>query len=469
MLAVTSANLSSMALDEAPRHQYLRNRDVITGHGSRALRSVAADIVEHALAAADPYIAVKQLLSLKGDQLVVGDLSFDLGQYEDIYILGAGKASLPVAEALEEVLGERITAGLFVLKYGCGGSLRRSRIVYAAHPVPDEAGLQGAQEMMALARRCTERDLVFAAISGGSSALLPLPVDGLTLADKQVVNRLLLFCGADITEINAVRKHLSRIKGGWLAKEILPATLINLTVSDVVGDALDYITDPTVPDTSTFEDAQQVLDRYGLWEAFPSAARDYLRSGDATNETPKDFGRAPLHTFVVVDSTAACLGAAARAAELGYKPMVLTTMLKGEARDAGTMFAAIAREIASYGRPTTTPCAIIAGGENTVTIRGDHGKGGPNQVFALSAALDIAGLSSVVVVAVDTDGTDGPTEYAGGMVDGSTIMAARSQGLDVFAAIRNHNTAPLLVSIGDAVITGHTGTNVNDLKLMLVD
>ena len=348
---------------------HLRNRDILTSHGNIALRKAAVEIIEYALQAANPYPAVRRLVQpctcrtgqvLDGHLLSVGDLVFDLKLYERIFAMGAGKASLPIAQALEDILGDRISDGLFVLKHGSLADLNRTEVIYAAHPVPDENGHRGAQAMMEMAEGFAKNDLVFAGISGGSSALLPLPVDGVSLADKQRVNQVLLHCGADIIEINAVRKHLSRIKGGWLAKAILPATLVNLTVSDVVGDPLDYITGPTVADTSTFDDARGVLDRYELWEALPESAADYLRSGGEAQETPKDFGDAPIYTFLIVDSAAACLGAAERAAELGYKPMILTTMLKGEAREAGTFFAAIANEIVRFGRPMSAPCAIVS-------------------------------------------------------------------------------------------------------------
>lgn len=446
----------------------LHNYDELIGHGNRGLRTAAADIVVSAIESASPHAAVKRLMQLEGNSLRLDDLVLDLGEYEHIYILGAGKASMQIAQALEDVLGDRITDGLFVLKHGCQADLKQTRVIHAAHPVPDANGLRGAWEMMDLAGRITERDLVFAGISGGSSSLLPLPVEGISLEDKQRVNEILLFCGADITEINAVRKHLSRIKGGWLAKAILPATLVNLTVSDVVGDPLDYITDPTVPDTSTFDDARRVLDQYGLWDVFPESAARYLRSGSEQQETPKDFGDARLYNFIIVEGAAACLGAAARAEALGFRPLILTTMLKGEARDAGTFFASIANEIVRYGRPVPGPCAIIAGGENTVTINDQHGKGGPNQEFALSACLDIAGLDNVVLVGIDTDGTDGPTDLAGGMVDGESLAAAEARGIDAFRALREHNVSAVLTEVGDVVITGHTGTNVNDLKLLLV-
>jgi glycerate-2-kinase len=470
-MSTDTSTVSEAALSTRAK-VHLRNRDILTSHGNIALRKAAVEIIEYALQAASPYPAVRRLVQLDGHLLSVGDLVFDLKRYERIFVMGAGKASLPIAQALEDILGDRISDGLFVLKHGSRADLNRTKVIYAAHPVPDENGHKGAQAMMEMAEGFAKNDLVFAGISGGSSALLPLPVEGVSLADKQKVNQVLLHCGADIIEINAVRKHLSRIKGGWLAKAILPATLVNLTVSDVVGDPLDYITGPTVPDTSTFDDARGVLDRYKLWEAFPESAADYLRSGGEAQETPKDFRDAPIYTFLIVDSTAACLGAAERAAELGYKPMILTTMLKGEARDAGTFFAAIANEIVRFGRPTSAPCAIVAGGENTVTVTEKHGRygkgGGPNQEFALSACLDLVGLENVVLVAIDTDGTDGPTDLAGGIVDGSTLPAAQAKEIDVFRALHDHDASRVLQELGDAMVTGHTGTNVNDLRLLLV-
>ena len=470
-MSTDTSTVSEAALSTRAK-VHLRNRDILTSHGNIALRKAAVEIIEHALQAANHYTAVRRLVQLDGHLLSVGDLIFDLKRYERIFVMGAGKASLPIAQALEDILGDRISDGLFVLKHGSRADLNRTKVIYAAHPVPDENGHKGAQAMMEMAEGFAKNDLVFAGISGGSSALLPLPVEGVSLADKQKVNQVLLHCGADIIEINAVRKHLSRIKGGWLAKAILPATLVNLTVSDVVGDPLDYITGPTVPDTSTFDDARGVLDRYKLWEAFPESATDYLRSGGEAQETPKDFGDAPIYTFLIVDSAAACLGAAERAAELGYRPMILTTMLKGEARDAGTFFAAIANEIVRFGRPTSAPCAIVAGGENTVTITEKHGRygkgGGPNQEFALSACLDLVGLENVVLVAIDTDGTDGPTDLAGGIVDGSTLPAAQAKEIDVFRALHDHDASRVLQELGDAMVTGHTGTNVNDLRLLLV-
>jgi glycerate-2-kinase len=431
----------------------------LTDHGPRGLREAAVDIIEHGIRAADPYTATMGLLKRDGRCLCVGPLEYDLREWNHIYVVGAGKATQGIALALEEVLGERITDGLVILKRGEPHRLRRVRIIEAAHPVPDADSYQGAQEIVEIARRAGSGDLVFAAITGGSSALLVWPADDITLADKQALNDILLKSGASIREINAVRKHASRVKGGRLAQVIFPAGLINLTVSDVTGDPLDYITGPTVPDTSTYEDAWRTLDKYDLWGRVPLSVREHLRRGPEI-ESPKGFSH-PFHTFVVVPGDAACLEAARRSDELGYAPHILTTEMEGESRDEALVLVEAMNTLEA-------PCAIIAGGETTVTIHGDCGKGGPNQEFALSAAIAIAGCENLVVASVDTDGTDGPTKASGGLVDGDTVARSRAAGLDAKECLRVHSALKLLESAGDLVIAGPTGTNVNDLKLLLV-
>lgn len=448
---------------------FIQNIDQLTAHGNSELRKVALDILEHALKAADPYRSVMRSLELEGDKLILEDLYLDLSQYARVFVLGAGKASRRIALALEEKLGDRITDGLVVLKHGDKADFERVNVVHAAHPIPDVNSCRAAEQMLAMAETFRQDDLVFAAITGGSSALLEAPAHGVALEDIQRVYELLLLSGADIVQINAVRKHLSRIKGGLLARSILPTTLISLTVSDVVGDMLDYITCPTVPDTSTFDDARRVLDEYDLWGSFPEAASAYLRSGDDLRETPKDFGDSPLHTFVIIKGDAACVAAADWAREMGFASMILTSKLSGEAREAGAFFASIAHEVIQHGRPIGAPCALIAGGENVVTIgSAERGTGGPNQEFALSASLGIAGLNNVVIASIDTDGYDGSTQSAGGLVDGSTIASTRANGLDPKGALRRHDVDTLLRQAEEAIITGPTGTNVNDLKVMLV-
>ena len=451
------------------KNSYVKNQSTLTTHGNKELRTAALDITNHALQAADPHVAVNRWMQLNGDVLSVGDLSFDLKDFERIFVIGAGKASRGIAQALDEILGDRITDGCFVLKYGDEVLLDHIRVNYASHPVPDENSLLGASALMELAKSCTERDLVIAGISGGSSALLALPVPGVSLDDLKEVNQTLLLCGADIFQINSVRKHLSTIKGGWLAKAILPATLINLTVSDVVGDKLDYITGPTVPDTSCFEDARKVLDEYRLWDGFPYSAAEFLRHGGLSNETPKSFNGLPLHTFVIVPGDAACIGANQRAVELGFNSAIITSMLEGEAKDAGAFFAAIAKEIRHFGRPLEAPCAIIAGGENVVSMRGGKiGEGGPNQEFALSASIKISDLRNIVLLSIDTDGSDGPTQVAGALVDGGSMSRAVKKGFHPEQALIDHDTFNLIHQIGDDIVTGPTGTNVNDLKILLV-
>jgi glycerate-2-kinase len=427
-------------------------------HGPQALRAVAVDIIEHGIRAADPYTATINQLRLEGDRLRVGSLEYNLRDWKHIYVVGAGKATQPIGLALEEVLGERITDGLVVLKRGAPHRLRQIRIIEAAHPVPDENSYLSAREIVRLARRAGWGDLVFAAITGGSSALLVWPAEGISLTDKQALNQILLACGASIREINAVRKHASCVKGGRLAEEIFPAELINLTVSDVTGDPLDYITGPTVPDTSAYQDAWRVLDKYDLWARVPASVRAHLERGPEI-ESPKHFAHA-YHSFIVVPGDAACLGAAQRAEELGYTSHILTTEMEGESHAEAVAFVDAARAFKA-------PCALIAGGETVVTIHGECREGGSNQEFALSAALTIAGRDNLVVGSVDTDGTDGPTGAAGGLVDGGTGDRAAAAGLDAKGCRRTHAALRLLEATGDLVVTGPTGTNVNDLKQVL--
>lgn len=455
-------------MDKMP-HTYFREVNTLTNHGNNYLRQCALDIIDHGLIAADPGNKAHSSIRLNGSILSVFDKEFDLNKYERIFIFGAGKATLPIVQVLEEILDNRITDGVVILKKGSQSCLNHVQVFYGGHPIPDEDGFLGARRMFNLAGNCRQNDLVIAVFTGGSSALVPLPVEEVSLAEKKEVTKLLLNCGADITQINTVRKHLSQIKGGWLAKRIFPATIINLTVSDVIGDQLDYITDPTVPDTSTFYDARKVIDDYNLWEQLPVSVAKYLHEGKSELETPKDFRGAPVFSYILTNGTDACLGAFNRAKELGFNSMILTTTLQGEAKEAGIFLSSIAKEVLNFDRPILKPCALILGGENTVTINNHcSGQGGPNQELALSAAIKISGLNQVLIMSIDTDGTDGPTEICGGIVDGSTGLRAANLGLNLTENIHQHNVSSALRLLGDAVVTGQTGTNVNDLKLILV-
>jgi glycerate 2-kinase len=451
---------------------YIKNRSRLLSHGNIKLRAVALDIIDHALDHADPYQATRNLVRVDGNHLVVGELSYNLDEHKRIFLLGGGKATYPIARALEDLLGERITDGVVICKYGQEGRLSRARLYHAGHPIPDKAGFEASREAIALARQTQPDDIVFGCITGGSSALMPLPVDGITLEEKKEVNRLLLTCGANIYEINAVRKHLSRIKGGRLAQAVHPrANLINLTVSDVTGDELDYITDPTVADSSFIDDARATLTKYHLWEQVPVAVSEFLKNAGPDQETPKtgDLADHNLHSFILVRSARVCEAAADKAAELGFKTMILSTVLEGESKELGRTFAAIAKEIIWQKRPLDLPCAIIGGGETTVKVSEDAGAGGPNQEFALGAAPGLDRIGSVVVVGIDTDGTDGPTDIAGGVVDDQTMARAGKTGIDLYACLVGHDVTPALRQMGDSIETGATGTNVNDLKFMLID
>lgn len=430
-------------------------------------------IFKAGLAAADPADAVRRNVRVEGNAFYAGPLSIPLAEIKRIFVIGAGKASVRMAKALEEILGDRITGGWINTKTGHSEPLSRIHVHEAGHPVPDEAGREGAEQIIRIAREAGKGDLVLFCVSGGGSALLPAPVEGVSLQDKQLVTRELLACGADIGEINTVRKHLSRVKGGQLAKAAHPARLISLILSDVIGDPLDVISSgPTAPDTATFSNALAVIEKYGIVTKIPKSVLGYLSKGAAGlhPETPKP-GDPVLErvTNLIVASNATAVEAAAREAEsLGYAPLVLTTRVDGEAREVARVLAATARESLESGRPVQPPACIICGGETTVTLRG-KGKGGRNQELALAAALAGRGVSGWSILAAGTDGTDGPTDAAGAFADGETCKKALQLDLNPERTLRENDAYTFFDRLGDLLKTGPTGTNVMDLYLILVD
>lgn len=450
---------------------YVKNAAQLLDHGNKEVRRVALEIIEYALTRSNPYEATKKIVSVQGDQLVVDNLRFDLKKHGGIFVLGAGKATYPIAKALEEILGDRILDGLIVSKYGHQKNLNHVKLISAGHPIPDKSGFRASQKMFNLAKKIRADDIVFGCITGGSSALLPCPLKGVTLPEKKAVTDLLLTSGAGIIEINAVRKHLSRIKGGRLAKAIhRRARLINLTVSDVIGDPLDCISDPTVPDTSTFEDARYTLTKYDLWTKVPESVAEFLKNAGPENETVKkvDLAGYSRHDFIIVKGNTACESAAEKARELGFDTMILSTMFEGESKELGRTFSAIAGEISLNHRPLSPPCVLIGGGETTVKIDDKPGEGGPNQEFAIGAALFIENIKNVVIVGLDSDGTDGPTEFAGAIVDDSVQFRAREAGINLCDSLKKHDVTSALRQLGDAILTENTGTNVNDLKFLII-
>jgi hydroxypyruvate reductase len=418
----------------------------------------ALRIFHAALKAASPSEAVLRHAKLARNVLSAGGKRYRLAAFRNVYVIGAGKASAQMAQPIERLLGKRIAGGLINVKYDHTTRLRRIELNECGHPIPDRNGELGAQRIAEIARQAGPDDLVVCLISGGASALLPLPAPPITLEEKQETTRLLLHCGANIHELNSVRKHISAVKGGQLAQLAWPATVLTLILSDVIGDDLDVIgSGPTVPDRSTFAEARAILAKYGIAAKVPAAVRERL--SDKASETPKPGDKIFEHVqnLIVGSNRLAVDAAAVQARSLGYHTLVLSTFIEGETRDVARVHAAIAKEI----KP---PACVISGGETTVTIRG-NGQGGRNQEFALAAALDIAGLKDVVILSAGTDGTDGPTDAAGAIVDGSTIARAR---LDAAAYLANNDSYHFFENLGDLIKTGPTGTNVADVRILLL-
>ena len=436
------------------------------------LRRDAKKIFLHAVHAADPQKILSSQVSLQDKILRIGERKYSLSQYKRIFVAGTGKASAPMAVNLEKILGTRITGGWINVKYGHSQRLKRIRIQEAGHPLPDEKGLEGAKEMVRMLSPLTEDDLVIFLISGGGSALLPLPVEGITLAEKQATTNQLLSCGAAIQEINTLRKHLSRIKGGGLAKIVYPATLAALILSDVIGDPLDAIASgPTVADPTTYEDCARILNKYQLWEKIPPSVAGHIRDGleGKKEETLKEGDPAfqKVYNLVVGNNFLAIKAARKAAQDLGYRPVILSSLVEGETREVAKVHAAIAKEVLLSGNPILPPACILSGGETTVTLKG-KGKGGRNQEFALAAALEIAGWEEILVMSAGTDGTDGPTDAAGAFVDGKTVSRGKTMGLDLWSFLEENDSYSFFQKLGDLLITGPTGTNVMDLRIMLV-
>jgi glycerate-2-kinase len=395
---------------------------------------------------------------------------YDLRRYARIVVVGAGKASGTMAAALERIVQPQLTDSLVLVKYGHLVRTGKIKLVQGGHPVPDEAGRRATNRLLGLVGGLTERDLLIVLLSGGASSLLVAPASDLTLVDKQRTTALLLRSGATIQHLNTVRKHLSAIKGGRLVAAT-KAQVVSLILSDVIGDDLGTIgSGPTAPDPTTFEDARGVLKQFELWTQVPARVREHILAGcrGEYSETPKPgsslFRRVQN---VLIGNNAAAVQAVERTAKrLGLRPVVLASTLTGEAREAAKFFGAVAREIAATGRPASRPTCLISGGELTVTVRGP-GRGGRAQEFALAASMEIAGLPDVWIAGFGTDGTDGPTDVAGAVVDGMTMKRARQAGIDLREMLLRNDAYPVLKKLRAHITTGPTGTNVNDLYLLI--
>jgi len=441
------------------------------------LRKMAKDIFFKALSAVAPSKRLNSVMQIDQGSLVVRTEAappriFDLNQFQKIFLMGTGKAAASMAQAVEKIFRDRISKGMITTKYGHGLPLEHTGTIEAGHPLPDQNGMRGSEKICSLLKESGPQDLVIFLLSGGGSALLPLPAQGITLEEKQEATQLLLDCGADIKEINAVRKHISRIKGGGLARLAYPSTVLSFILSDVVGDPLDVIgSGPTVPDSSTFGDAWETLEKYDLVREIAPSIKNHLLAGKEkkVEETPKPGDKAfqKVHNILIGSNTLALRAAEQEASSLRFNTVILSSTIVGETREAARFHAAIAREVISSGNPVPRPACIISGGETTVTLRG-HGLGGRNQEFALAGALEISGLEKVVLLSGGTDGTDGPTDAAGAISDHTTADRAWAMGLDPKAHLQNNNAYPFFQKLGDLLITGPTHTNVMDLRIILV-
>jgi glycerate 2-kinase len=420
------------------------------------------EILSASLAAADPEEAVRRCVRIEGNAVVAGDRRFEA---ERVFVLAAGKAAGAMARAAEELFGERVAGGLIVTKHGHEASSEKLEIIFSAHPEPDEKGVEAARRAEELARSLGEGDLLLALISGGASALLADPAPPIELADLKKLTGALLRSGADIGEINAVRKHVSVLKGGGLARLAAPASTLALLLSDVVGDDPSAIASGlTAPDPTSLDDARRVLERYGI--ELPESVAEHLKNAPETPK-PGDPVFEKVANVVCGSGRHAAEAAVAKARELGYEPMLLSTTITGDARGIASVYAAVIREVLESDNPLPPPCAVVSGGEATVTVRGD-GTGGPNQEFALALAVEFDGIGGWAALAADTDGNDGPTDAAGGLVDGATADAIRSGGTDPEEALANNDAYAALEAGGALLTTGPTGTNVNDLRVALV-
>jgi glycerate 2-kinase len=442
------------------------------------LKSIASCIFSKAISAVNPYERLKEVIRIEKNRLFVRmeeDLEqcFDINAFKKIFLIGSGKASASMAQALEKIFGDRITKGFVTTKYGHSLPLKKIEVMEAGHPIPDQKGFKGAKKIQSFLKESGTEDLVIFLLSGGASALLSLPANGIALEEKQEVTQLLLDCGANIQEINTIRKHISQIKGGWLAKWAYPSTVISFVLSDVVGDQLNVIgSGPAVPDPSSFEEAWEILKKYDLIDEVASSIKKYLLSGreGKVEETPKpgDAVFEKVYHTLIGSNILALRAAEKEALSTGLNTLILSSSIAGETREAARFHGAVAREVISSGHPLPRPACILSGGETTVTIKG-RGLGGRNQEFALAMALEISGLEKVVFLSGGTDGIDGPTDASGAIVDHTTLSRARSKGLDPKAYLENNDSYSFFKNLGGLLVTGPTHTNVMDVRILLVD
>jgi len=426
--------------------------------------------------AVSPIKAIKRHIKREGNELIISKYNqeikrYNLDNFDKVFVVGAGKATSSMARAIEDMLEGKITSGCICVKHGHAADLKRIEQVEASHPIPDNEGMKGAEKIYNIIKCADKNDLIISLISGGGSALMPLPQASIKLADKQKTTDMLLKSGATIHEINSVRKHLSRLKGGNMARAAYPASVINLMISDVVGDNMDVIASgPFVPDTSDFRSALHVLDKYKLRKSVPLPVRMYLEEGESgshpENPGPGDYIFSGVTNMIIASNFLALKAAKDEAEALGYRSIILSSLIEGDTAEAADWHCRIAKEIDATGNPIQRPACIITGGETTVKVRGS-GRGGRNMEFAMHAVKGIAGIDKMIVASVGTDGTDGPTDAAGAFASGDSMKRLEDIPLNINEFIIDNNSYQLFSALGDLIITGPTNTNVMDMRIIL--
>jgi glycerate 2-kinase len=461
--------------------QKIRNSDRLLSHGVTDSRRIVLDIADRTLRRLDASQRIRDITALDSNILRVGSRSWDLAKKRHVYLVGAGKACNAMASALDDILGDRLTKGIAIVKVAEPQDVFRNTDVYVGgHPLPNQSGHDASLKILELADKAGPDDLFIGVISGGSSALMSCPVDGITLDDEIATTDVLLKSGAGIYEVNAIRRHISQTNGGMLAKRIQAsgAEFIGFGISDAVGSAPtgdiglpydEYSSTPIGPDKTSLADARRVINDYDLADRLPANVVRYLMEADESCETPKAF---PFNTYYLVNTLPdSCIYAKEIAATMGVPAFILTSFLEGESKDAGTFLASLAREIQTYGNPFPAPCVVLSAGETTTKILDNatiEGHGGPSQELTASFAINAGKIPGACMFSIDSEGTDGTTPVAGGITDSSTQEAADSQGISLHAALRGHACYEALEALDDTVFTGNTGTNLCDLNILYV-
>lgn len=446
----------------------VKNRPNLLDHGCIEARSTILDLTSDTLRGVHPTSLVPNHLQRTDHSIVVDEVEIELDASSTVSILGVGKGSVDFVESVQAIVGSNVERAVAVEKRGNVDRSPTIQVIEASHPIPDESSIVAGEQILRFASNCDKNDIVLLCISGGASSLLAVPLPPIEITDLQRVNRLLLESGATIDEINVVRKAMSKIKGGGLLEQLQPATVISLILVDEVSG---QPWGPSISDPVNGADAIRILKRFELWTRMPKSVKHVLTDNYETKDPLHEYASQARHFVSIVgDSATLCDAAVSACAARDLNHLVLSSVIEGESQEVATVHAGICREIAEHGRPIEPPAVLISGGETTVTLEAsEYGSGGPNQEFALAFTQSIPENCDVTMISIDTDGSDGPTQWAGGIIDRQTRSRLDTAGVDINHMLSAHASSHALEVIGDAVETGPTGTNVMDLRLFLID